>query len=209
MNLCLRTATAVPSFHPNRMRSLPLLRGAVSIVAVLFSLALAVPAHAACGRIGITGINSVVKLPVLTQPELKSNVMLPFRASNAPIVGLWHVIYTNSGDNSTFNNTFDTWHSDGTEFESAFLPPLGGNVCVGVWAQTGARSVKLHHVGWMFMGGPTDTATNYFTLDEQVAVSNDGQSYTGTFKFRIYNLNDSFTGIEVDGTIAATRITVS
>ncbi len=36
--------------------------------------------------------------------------------------GLWRVVYTAGG--STFNKTLDQWHSDGTEFENAWLPPI-------------------------------------------------------------------------------------
>ena len=119
------------------------------------------------------------------------------------IVGLWHVVYTNSANQSTFNDTFDTWHADGTEFESAYLAPAGGDVCVGVWAQTGARTVKLHHVGWLFEpSAPTATATNTFTLDEEITVAEDNKSYSGKFTFKIWNLDGTFTGKEVTGTIA-------
>src|ERR1700759_1831915 len=62
------------------------------------------------------------------------------------IVGLWHTVYTES-DGSVFNQTFKMWHSDGIEFENALLPPTGGNICYGVWRQTGHRTVKLHHIG--------------------------------------------------------------
>jgi hypothetical protein len=192
---------------------MPLCRALVAAFATLFACGLAVPANAACGRIGATGINSVIKLPAPVQSQTRSNVMFPFNASNAPIVGLWHVIYTNSADNSTFNNTFDTWHSDGTEFESAFLPPVGGNVCVGVWAQTGARSVKLYHVGWLYglpgSPDPYDPAGYYFVLLETVTVSPNGQAYSGQFTFKVYSVKDnSYTGIEVNGTMTATRINV-
>jgi hypothetical protein len=118
------------------------------------------------------------------------------------------VIYTNSADESTFNDTFDTWHSDGTEFESAFLAPAGGNVCVGVWRETGLRSVILHHVGWLFDPSTlAATATNTFTLDEEIKVAANGGSYSGTFTFKVWNLDGTPTPIEVTGTIAATRIT--
>jgi hypothetical protein len=100
------------------------------------------------------------------------------------------------------------WHSDGTEFESAFLPPAGGNVCVGVWRQTDLRSVTLHHVGWLFNPStPTATATNSFTLDENITVAADGASYSGSFTFKVWNLDGTLTPVEVTGTIAATRIT--
>ena len=69
--------------------------------------------------------------------------------------------------------------------------------------------VKLHHIGWLFNPStPTATATNYFTLDEENTVDRDGKSYTGTFTFKVWNLDGTPTPVEVKGTIAATRITV-
>ncbi|MGA2753901.1 MAG: hypothetical protein ABSE53_09035 [Terracidiphilus sp.] len=177
-------------------------------VVALCLLIVPVSANAACGSFGAAGLKNSIKLPILTQAELGFPV--PIVGANPGIVGLWHVIYTNSADQSTFNDTFDTWHSDGTEFESAFLAPAGGNVCVGVWKQTGLRSVSLHHVGWLFNPStPTATATNTFTLDEEINVSADGMSYSGSFTFKVWELNGSPTPVEVTGTIAATRITTN
>lgn len=125
---------------------------------------------------------------------------------NGSIVGLWHVMYTAGG--APFNDTFDTWHADGTEFESAFLPPDSGNVCVGVWKSERNGKIKLHHIGWLFSSGTT-TASGSFTLDEVNTVSRDGSCYTGSFTFQVYDINGDPQGDPVIGTIAATRITVN
>jgi hypothetical protein len=125
-------------------------------------------------------------------------------AASDSIVGLWHVVYTAGG--SLFNETLDQWHSDGTEFENAYLPVAQGNICFGVWKTVGTRMVRLHHVGWTYdpvAGGP---ANGVFTLDESNTISRDGKTYTGSFTFKTYPLTG--TGVEVKGTIAATRITV-
>ena len=185
-----------------------LCRGSLVLLAALCFSVFSTSAKAACGSFGAPGLNNFIKLPVIAQAELGFPVPMELRAQ--PIVGLWHVTYTNSADQSTFNDTFDTWHSDGTEFESAFLAPASGNVCAGVWRQTGLRSVTLHHVGWLFNpASPTATATNTFTLDEKVTVARDGASYSGSFTFKIWNLDGSPTPVEVQGTIAATRITAN
>jgi hypothetical protein len=181
-------------------------RTIILAMATLCLLIVPTSANAACGSFGVAGLKNSIKLPILTQAEL--GFPAPIEGVNPTIVGLWHVIYTNSADQSTFNDTFDTWHSDGTEFESAFLAPAGGNVCVGVWKQTGLRSVTLHHVGWLFdPSTPAATATNTFTLDEEIKVSADGMAYSGTFTFKVWNLDGTPTPVEVTGTIAATRIT--
>ena len=85
----------------------------------------------------------------------------------ASIVGMWHLIYTatysTSGPlpvpaiprdhqvpSSSSKPLSIRWHAGRTEFENAFLPPTGGNVCFGVWKEIGENSIKLHHIGLMF-----------------------------------------------------------
>jgi len=184
------------------------LRGSsLALLAALCLFILPSCAHAACGRFGVIAAEPAIKLPPV--PHTANDFRSPFDPGTPPIVGLWHVIYTNSADQSTFNDTFDTWHIDGTEFESAFLPPAAGNICVGVWKESGPRSVMLHHVGWLFNPGtPSATATNSFTVDAEITVAPDCKSYSGHFTFKIWNLDGSPTKTEVTGTIAATRITV-
>ena len=163
------------------------------------SLLLAVPgAKAACGSFSSLGQKSAVRLPMLSAGGEE------WRDGADPIVGLWHVVYTAGG--KTFNETLDQWHSDGTEFENAFLPPAAGDICFGVWKATGWHTVKLHHIGWTFDGTGTTTANGTFTLDESNTVAEDGKTYSGTFTFKTFpNVG---TGVMVTGTILATRITV-
>jgi hypothetical protein len=141
----------------------------------------------------------------------------------ATIVGLWHVIYTATYSTSgplpvpivppgSFQlvQSYKAWHADGTEWENAFLPPSGGNVCFGVWKQLDNGTVKLHHIGLMF--APDGSVANVFTVDEINCVSPNGKTYSGTFDFKIFDGTDLFgTGTPVQefkGTTAATRITV-
>jgi len=145
---------------------------------------------------------------------------------SASIVGLWHLIYTATystsgplpfpvippGPPSSFQflESFKTWHADGTEFENAFLPPAGGNICFGVWKESGHDSVKLHHIGLMFA---TDGSLSFlFTVDEEDTVTPSGKTYRGYFDFKLWPPSFSAvdTGMplqEVKGTTAGTRIT--
>ena len=149
--------------------------------------------------------------------------------SNGPasIVGLWHLIYTATDSTSgplpvpvippgppssfQFVETFKTWHSDGTEFENAFLPPTGGNICLGVWKDLGDGRVKLHHIGLMFA---TDgSISNIFTVDETDTVASNGKTYKGNFALKLWPPFFDLVGVgtpvqEIKGTTAATRITV-
>ena len=145
----------------------------------------------------------------------------------ASIVGLWHLVYTATDSTSgplpvpvippgpptsfQFLESFKTWHADGTEFENAFLPPAGGNICFGVWKDLGHGSVKLHHIGLMF--DPNGNLAFIFTVDEKDTVSGHGNAYAGTFDFRLWPPSFAAVGIgkpiqEISGTTAATRITV-
>jgi hypothetical protein len=137
------------------------------------------------------------------------------------IVGLWHLVYTATSSNLpsppfpattpfVFVESYKMWHSDGTEFDNATLPPAGGNICYGVWKDLGDGRVKLHHIGVMY--GADGNPSNIFTQDEIDQVSTDGKTYKGTFDFKLFPASDTFgTGAplaEAKGTTAGTRITV-
>ena len=143
---------------------------------------------------------------------------------NASIVGLWHVIYTGTSDDNfppggpypptpfQFLESFKTWHADGTEFENAFLPPTGGNICFGVWKEVDNRTVKLHHIGLMF--NPDGSLLAIFTVDETDKVASNGKTYQGFFDFKLWPPSYDAVGkglpiSEVKGTTAATRISVN
>jgi hypothetical protein len=119
-------------------------RGILTTLAIAGLLFAATSARAACGSFSNLGSGSPIKMPMFAtaggEEEAYSN------GSQDPIVGLWHVVYTANG--AVFNETLDQWHSDGTEFENAFLAPAQGNICFGVWKSTGSHSVRLHHIGW-------------------------------------------------------------
>lgn len=177
-------------------------RGVLATLAVASLMFCATGARASCVMSG-SGSGSTIKLPMLGMAG--GGQEDSWQGSNDSIVGLWGVVYTSGG--KVFNQTFDEWHSDGTEFENAFLNPVQGNICFGAWKHTGPRTVKLHHIGWTFTVGNTGTATGVFTLDENNTVSSDGKTYTGTFTFTAFNIQGQQQGQPITGTILATRIT--
>jgi hypothetical protein len=148
-------------------------------------------------------------------------------------VGLWHLTYTGKTDTNfppggpsppfpfPFLESFKTWHADGTEFENAFLPPTGGDICFGVWKDLGDGHIKVHHIGVMFAteGNPLEYVTNVFTVDETDTVAPNGKTYSGFFDFKLFvptQCANSATGYvctgtpiaEVTGTTLGVRITV-
>lgn len=122
---------------------------------------------------------------------------------DASIVGLWKVIFTSGGVMS--DEGFDIWHADGTEVLNDTPPPATGNVCLGVWSQTGKSSYKLLHVSWTFdeYGNLNGTAL----IHEQVTVSDDGNSYQGVYSIDVFDLANNNV-FHQDGQLSAQRITV-
>lgn len=134
------------------------------------------------------------------------------------IVGMWHVVFTAQASNGApvnfvFDDAIVVWHKDGTEIMNSSRPAQDGNICLGVWAKTGKQKYFLNHIPWAGndptnapggIGNPQAGAQ----LLEQVVLSPDGKSYSGTFSLTAYAANKqpvvSFTGV-----LTATRITTS
>ena len=121
-------------------------------------------------------------------------------AGHPSIVGLWTVEYYQSTGEFLFE-THDQWHSDGLEFEINSIAP--GAVCAGTFKQAADGTVHLHHVIYTFDA----TGVLNGTIDETQldTVAADGNSYSGTFDQKFYDLGGNFL-FEVTGTQAATRI---
>jgi len=117
------------------------------------------------------------------------------------IVGLWYTTYL-TDDGQVFQYSLDQWHSDGTEFENAYVTPLVGNICLGAWKKTGPSTVQLTHYGWNFdqFGNPA----GYFTLTE-VNTLGSKDTYSGTFVFKVYDDGGQLLQT-IEGTQSATRI---
>jgi len=134
------------------------------------------------------------------------------------IVGMWHVVFNAQTMNDApfsapIDNAIVQWHSDGTELMNSARPAQDGSFCMGVWVQTGPRSYYLNHFPWQGndtenapsgIGNPQDGAQ----LTEQVILSPDGNSYSGSFKLVAYGSTGAVAAT-FTGTISATRITVS
>lgn len=121
---------------------------------------------------------------------------------NHPIVGLWHVVHTDSNGN-LFLEGFDAWHRDGNELENANLPPASGPLCIGQWAQSGKSVRLLAHVTFLY-----DLNNNYqgtLNMTQTNQVSGKGNNYTGTFDAKFYDPNGNQVN-EVTGTSAAERL---
>jgi len=183
------------------LRSRVFRNAATALAAIGMLLAGAGTAVAACGPNGQKRVGVVRDLPFFAQPNQPGRQATD---ANNSIVGLWHVNYTDS-TGAPFLESFDMWHADGTEWETAYADPRTGNYCLGVWKQIGPRTVQLSHIGWQFdvNGNPA----GYFTFTETNKVNRKGDTYTGTFVFQSYDANGNPNGT-FTGTMVAKRITV-
>ena len=172
----------------------------LAIALFLFGIVFAtVDANAACGDPRGFKPGFAAKLLHAGQPGQASE-----RVSNDnSIVGLWHVIYTEGGQE--FYEALDQWHGDGTEFENAYLSPIGGNICLGAWKQDKSGNIHLHHVGWVFDTG--GNPAGFFTLDQTDKVSVGGNTYAGEFVYNQYDGNGNLI-LKLNGTQTASRISV-
>jgi hypothetical protein len=179
---------------------------------LLFTASLA---KAGCGIPGKPG--APVPIPFVAPPDDQE-------WQEASIVGLWHLIYTATSvpipgsqpplsltPPFQFLESYKMWHADGTEWENAFLAPAGGNICFGVWKKLKDRKVQLHHIGLMF-DPASGKVSNVFTVDEIDEVAPHGQTYSGSFDFKLFPDTDVYgTGKpigEIKGNVAGTRITI-
>jgi hypothetical protein len=173
------------------------------MIALVASLALmAVPsASAKC----YSDLKTPMIKPVLSasvNAVEERNALVP--VGSVSIVGLWNTTFSSGGE--VVDMAFDVWHSDGTEILNDYTNPIEGNVCLGVWEQTGPRTYKLKHPSWSFDQNGNLQGTVW--ISESVALSPDGNSYSGFYKYDIYDTSNNFLE-ELTGQIKATRIKAS
>jgi hypothetical protein len=173
------------------------------LMAAFLSLGLAIPgAHANCVRdfahaVKTPGVEAAVAPAMNPAPT----AALPDQRLSPGIVGLWSVAFSSGGQ--IVDVAFDAWHSDGTEVLNDYTNPIEGNVCLGVWEQTGARNFRLKHPSWTFDENGTLLGT--VVIREKVTLSADRNSYKGTYLYDIYDTTGAFVA-ELTGTLTATRI---
>lgn len=164
-------------------------------------------AQASCvaggGKVGLAPSKFALKLP--SQPF---NGPVDFgNLFNSSIVGLWHTTFTSGG--SVWDEAFEQWHSDGTEtaLDNA-VPPLLGNVCLGVYKQTGQRTYKLRHLAWNWDPSGAPLAGTFLLL-MTVTVDPHGNTFSGHFVSDSFDtFGNKIDELHAEGTVSATRITV-
>jgi hypothetical protein len=124
------------------------------------------------------------------------------------IVGMWHFqFWLPDTSGAEIDGGYQQWHTDGTEMAlSGLRAPLTGDVCMGVWERTGERTYKMNHYGIAYSAdGVTLVATD--NIREDITVSADGKTYSGTFSVTEYT-EDLQVKFHIAGVVLATRVDV-
>lgn len=119
------------------------------------------------------------------------------------IVGLWDMQAIVDGQ--VVDEGFDQFHADGNEVLNDTPPPATGNVCLGVYVQTGKRTFKLRHPSWLYDTTNT-TVIGRITILSDITLDQSGNSYTGTFTLQIRDLTGAPIAPDVSGQLKADRI---
>ena len=121
-------------------------------------------------------------------------------------VGLWQAVFLIGSGPDAYDTGYQQFHSDGNEnMLSRGVPPLLGNVCVGIWKRVGPRTFKLHHVAWNWK--PDGTWDGTFQLDVTFRLDRRGQFYTGTWVADSFNTDGTvIPELHFEGIARATRI---
>ena len=175
----------------------------LSLELIALSLAAAATANAQCE------LSAKTKMNAHMIPPAKIEAVRPApraAAASGPtsIVGLWDATFTAGGQ--LVDEGFDQWHNDGTEILNDIPEPASGNVCLGVWSQTG-DTVNLTHPFWIY-DSMNVNLIGRGVIAQQISVDASNSSYSGTFTISYRDLmGNPFPDFpDAAGDVSAVRI---
>jgi hypothetical protein len=148
-----------------------------------------------------------------------------YEGDASAIVGLWKFEWRAKGnagipDGALLDFGTILWHEDGTEITvSGGRTPAVGDVCMGAWRRVGHSTFRLTHLA-MGYGPPQGPPSGYgglTTLQMQVTVDQDEDTYHGTFTLTQYELkfdptvpwsefDQSAAAVVLTGTVTGKRV---
>ena len=178
--------------------------GALTAVALLLTLTPA--SEAACTSSGhrSQGLPSVNALFAVAAAAESAAVQA--QGVGGSIVGLWHTTFYLGDGPTVWDEAYELWHSDGTEvaIDNA-VPPVLGNVCIGVWHQDGGI-IKLRHVTWNW--NLDGSKAGRFLLLATVSVGSKGNVFSGHFVTDSYDLDGNvIPELHAEGVVQGLRMT--
>ncbi len=195
--------------------------GSWRIMPALSALALATMfapyAHAGCGLYRPVP-HAASWQPQITSPRLVLAALTIDEDAAVPqgpsIVGTWKEKWIAEAGSSSefpvgseFDASYSQWHSDGTEINvSGLRTPPSGEVCLGEWIKTGARTYQLNHFGVSYDSTGT-TLVGPARLQQWLTLDPNGDSTTG--KFTVVQWDESGNVLaHVQGNVTGTRVTM-
>jgi hypothetical protein len=173
------------------------------MAASLVSIAFATEAGAAClpNRLD-DGLSYLPSAGSVTLASARTS------SDSDSIVGLWRVAFLVGDGPAVAYEGFQQWHAGGTEtMVDNGVAPAFGNVCVGVWKQTGPRTFSLRHV--TFNWDDQGTSTGTFQVLITVRLNRVGSAYTGTYVSDSFDLSGRvIPELHAEGRLRGVRITV-
>ena len=188
-----------------------------ALSALVLATMFAPAAHAGCGL--YTPVPHAASWrPQITSPRLVlAALAIDEEAANShepSIVGTWKEKWIAEAGSSSefpvgseFDASYSQWHSDGTEINvSGLRAPLTGDVCLGEWIKTGARTYQLNHFGVSYDSTGT-TLVGPARIQQWLTLDPDGDSTTG--KFAVVQWDESGNVlVHVQGNVTGTRVTM-
>lgn len=187
-----------------------------ALLATAFAVMVAPYAHAGCGLYDGPMPHQMSWHPQIGSPQLlRAAFMMDDDASATPapsIVGTWKEHWISEGsegipDGTEIDAGYAQWHSDGTEINvSGLRAPLTGDVCLGEWIKTGARTYRLNHFGVSYdstgnnLVGPA-RIQQWLTLDPK------GNATSGKFSIDQWDESGNLLA-HIQGNVIGSRVTM-
>jgi len=176
--------------------------------------AICVPgAYAGCGLYaGPVTHHHINWRPQIGSPRLLQAALFKDEDPEPGMVGTWKEHWISEGsdgipDGTEIDAGYAQWHSDGTEVNvSGLRAPLTGDVCLGEWIRTGARTYRMNHFGVSYdstgqnLVGPA-RIQQWLSLDEK------GNSTSGRFTIDQYDEAGNLLA-HIQGSVIGTRVTM-
>ena len=168
------------------------------------SIAFAVGANAQCGPANKAKAAAAL-LNLTPRPATRPHASSGVTTTPGAITGLWDSIFTSGGQ--VVDEGIEQWHSDGTEILNDIPEPASGNVCLGVWMQSGSTYI-LTHPFWLYDQSNVNLIGRGM-IQQQVSVDGTGNSYSGSVQIQYRDLSGNpIPGLpDATGEVSATRIT--
>jgi hypothetical protein len=142
--------------------------------------------RAATSALSLASANKMAA--AMRPPMPEANLAQSAQEAEPDIVGLWDQRFIVGGQ--LYDEAFDQFHADGNEVAIDIVPPIAGNVCLGIWKKgRGARTYNVMHPFWVFDPATNTVVIGKGLITETITINKTGDKFAGTFKITFRDLN--------------------